>query len=100
MSTFLTLGSLILGVISWIPPAIAIKKYNRHSQKHRSFCILSFSFCLVSMYLQFFEINRLVQIQDWSSLMDITGTLRWIAVILAVITILLNTAVYLLYKEK
>lgn len=100
MSTFLNLGSLIFGVISWIPPVIAIKQYNRNSQKHRTFCILSFSFCLASMYLQFFEINHLVQIQDWSSLMDITGTLRWIAVILAVITILLNTAVYLLYKEK
>ncbi|MEA5083001.1 MAG: hypothetical protein VB018_02480 [Lachnospiraceae bacterium] len=101
MSTFLNLGSLILGIISWIPPSIAIKQYsNENSEKHRKFCIISFSSCLASMYLQFFEINRLVQIQDWASLMDITGTLRWIAVMLAVITILLNIAVYLLYKEK
>lgn len=100
MSTFFNLGSIVLGIISWIPPAIAMHKYKSNGEKHRTFCILSFSFCLASMYLQFFEINHLVQIQDWATLMDITATLRWIAVVLAVITILLNTVVYVLYKEN
>ena len=101
MSQFLNLVSLVLGIFSWVTPAIAIKRYNSSNiEKYGKFYIISFSFCLASMYLQFFEINHLVQIQDWSSLMDITGTLRWVVLILAFITILLNTSVYLLYKEK
>ena len=77
MSTFLNLGSLFFGILSWIPPAIAIKQYkSKNNVQHRMFCIVSFSSCLVSMYLQFFEINNLVQNQEWSSLMNITRTLR------------------------
>ena len=101
MSTFLNLVSLILGIISWVAPAIAIKKYNSSkSENYRKFYIISFSSCLASLSIHFFEINRLVQIQDWSSLMDITGTLKWLALILSAITILLNTVVYLLYKKN
>ncbi|MDD3571313.1 MAG: hypothetical protein PHY44_09460 [Lachnospiraceae bacterium] len=101
MSTFLSLVSLILGIISWVAPSIAIMRYNsNNSEKYGKLSIISFSSCLASLNLQFLEFNHQVQLQNWSSLMDITGTLKWIAVILSVITILLNTAVYLLYKEK
>jgi hypothetical protein len=48
-----------------------------------------------------FEINHRVQIQDWSAIMDTIGTLIWVAVILAVITLILNImALGICYKKE
>lgn len=101
MSTFLSAASLILGGLSWIAPILAVAKYSNtphknHSQVH----LISFGFCLGALCIQFFDIHHQLLLQNWSSLMDTMGTLRWIAAILSIITILLNIAVFLLCREK
>ncbi|NLL18414.1 MAG: hypothetical protein GX262_05250 [Clostridia bacterium] len=91
MSGFLNLGSLLLGLIAWVVPVLSIKLSGKYVMKNcYLFIIVSFSACIASLCLQLFEINHRVQIQDWSALMDTTGTLIWVAVILAAITLLLN----------
>ena len=48
MSIFFNLGSLILGILSWIMPIIALKNYkNGHSIAN--YTILSFSSCAVAL---------------------------------------------------
>ncbi|OIQ58354.1 hypothetical protein MOTE_20170 [Moorella thermoacetica] len=90
-TSFLNLGSLLLGLIAWIVPILAIKHPGKYAVKNCfRFIIVSFSACVASLCLQLFEINHRVQIQDWSALMDTIGTLIWVAVILAVITLILN----------
>src|SRR5690625_623605 len=83
----LNLGSLLLGITAWVVPFLAMKHPPKQSF---NFIIFSFSACIAALCLQLFEINNRVQIEDWSSLMDTIGTLIWVAVILAVITIILN----------
>lgn len=97
ISVSLSLGSLLLGLIAWIVPFLAMKHPEKNVGKH---IIVSFSACVASLCLQLFEINHRVQIQDWSALMDTIGTLKWVAVILAVITIILNIMALVICSEK
>jgi uncharacterized membrane protein len=91
ITIFLNLGSLLLGLVAWIVPILAMKHPNKNAvKKCFRFSIVSFSACIASLCFQLFEINHRVQIQDWSAIMDTIGTLIWTAVILAVITLTLN----------
>ncbi|QSQ09691.1 hypothetical protein H0A61_02070 [Koleobacter methoxysyntrophicus] len=101
ITIFLNLGSLLLGLIAWIVPILAIKHTGKDSVKNCfRFSIISFSACITSLCLQLFEINHRVQIQDWSALMDTIGTLIWVAVILVVITLILNILVLSICCKK
>lgn len=100
ISTLLSLGSLLLGLIAWIVPFLVMKKPGKDAVKNFSFIIVSFSACVAALCLQLFEINHRVQIQDWSALMDTMGTLLWVAVILAVVTFILNIMVLVICSEK
>ncbi|HLR69701.1 MAG TPA: hypothetical protein VK105_21645 [Virgibacillus sp.] len=93
----LNLGSLLLGIIAWVVPFLAMK---HPSKKCFNFIIFSFSACIASLCLQLFEINNRVQLEDWSALMDTIGTLIWVAVILAVITIILNIIAVVICTQK
>ncbi len=100
ISTLLSLGSLILGLVAWTVPFFAMKNPKKDAVKICSFIIVSFSACIASLCLQLYEINHRVQIQDWSALMDTMGTLIWVAVILSVITFILNIMVLVICHEK
>jgi cytochrome c oxidase subunit 4 len=101
MSGFLNLGSLLLGLTAWIVPILAIKHSGKHAVNNCfNFIIVSFSACVASLCLQLFEINHRVQIKDWSALMDTIGTLVWVALILAVITLILNIIALDIYCKK
>ncbi len=89
MSAFLNLGSLVLGLISWIIPIVAISQYQKRKNVF-SFSIISFSACALSLVLQIFEIKHRVHVEDWSALMDTIDVLSWVVVVLVVITIVLN----------
>lgn len=90
-SGLLNLGSLLLGLIAWIIPIFAAMRSAKYGvKKCYNSIIVSFGACVASLCLQFFEINHRVKIEDWSAIMDTIGTLKWVAVILAVITIMLN----------
>lgn len=88
MISFLMLGSLILGLIAWILPFVEIKRLKNMNWTVRS--ILSISACAISMCFQIIYNNYLVQLGDWSALMDTTGTSTFLSIVLLVVTIILN----------
>lgn len=101
MSSLLNLGSMLLGLTAWIVPFLAMKQYEKDGVKTFRCIVISFSACIAALCLQFFEINHRVQIQDWSAIMDTIGALKWVALILAVITIILNIMVLgICHEEK
>ena len=75
----------------WIIPILSIKCSEEYGNKKCcNSIVFSFGACVASLCLQFFEINHRVEIEDWSAIMDTIGTLKWVAVVLAVITLALN----------
>lgn len=100
ISTILSLGSLLLGLIAWIVPFLAMKQPRKNPFKNYFFVIVSFSACIGALCLQLFEINNRVQTKDWSALMDTMGTLIWVTVIFAAITFILNIMVFVIGNEK
>jgi hypothetical protein len=85
------LGSLVFGVLALILPFIAIARHNKGNlQNYYLFTMGSFGSCLIALCLQFADIHRQINVGDWTALIDTIATLHWVAIILALITLLLN----------
>lgn len=98
---WLNVGSLILGLIAWILPIININNYKKRDKKNRTYLsILSMSACIISLWFQIIYNYHLVEIGDWSALMDTTGALVRVSGILVIITIILNIINMFLYKNR
>lgn len=89
MSAVLNLGSLILGLISWVVPIMRIGlKTKKNITSHCS--IISFSSCATSLLLQIFEIKNRVNLEDWTAIMDTIDTVALESVVLVAVTVILN----------
>ncbi|WP_111927824.1 hypothetical protein [Clostridium tertium] len=101
MIILLNPASLLLGLIAWILPIISLMQYKEN--KNKSWIILSIisiSSCVISLFLQIIYNNHLVQINDWSALMDTTDALVLVSAVLIVVTIILNTVTTFIYYKK
>lgn len=101
MIILLNPASLLLGLIAWILPIISLMQYKEN--KNKSWIILSIisiSSCVISLFLQSIYNNHLVQINDWSALMDTTDALVFVSAVLIVVTIILNTVTTFIYYKK
>ncbi|MFB4166921.1 hypothetical protein [Virgibacillus sp. JSM 102003] len=101
MIGWLNVGSLALGLIAWILPAINLMQYKNHD--HRNWVVLSvmsISACAISLSFQVFYTNHLVKIEDWSALMDTTGAVAFVSAVLVIVTIILNAITLILYRGK
>lgn len=87
MVSFLMLGSLILGLVSWILPILNITKNNKN---WTTYSIISMGSCSIALVFQILYSNYVVKIEDISALMDTSGTSAALSVILLVITLILN----------
>lgn len=87
MVSFLMIGSLILGLVSWILPTLNIIKHNKN---WTVYSIISLSSCGIALVFQILYSNLMVKIEDLSALMDTSNTSALLSVILLVITIILN----------
>ena len=87
MVSFLMLGSLVLGLISWILPVLSITKYNKN---WATYSIISMSSCSIALAFQILYSNHMVRIGDLAALMDTSGTSAVLSVILLIISIILN----------
>lgn len=95
MSPWFNLGSLLLGLTAWgLGLAAWAMSLLRLGGRGRSWgevlSLGSFSACAAALCLQFFEICRRVELHDFSALMDTSEALAKVAVVLVVITLLLN----------
>lgn len=70
MIAWLNLGSLVLGLIAWILPAINISRYERRSKYWITLSIVSLSACSISLFLQICSFYERVKAEDWSALME------------------------------
>ena len=99
MSIFFNLGSLLLGILSWIMPIIALKNY-KNGHNIANYTILSFSSCAAALIFQLLEIKNTVILEDWSAIMDTIGVISFVSIILVLVTASLNIIVNHLCKNK
>lgn len=88
---WLNVGSLILGCIALGLPIIIFifHKKVRFIIKSMS-SMFSMSCCASSLCMQIFYANHLVNIGDWTALMDTSRAISLISLILLIVTIILN----------
>ena len=101
MASWLNVGSLVLGLIAWIPPVVSLMRYKQGGKRNWvTFSVISVSACAISLYFQIVYNHHLVTINDWSALMDTTGALVKVGAVLLVITIVLNVAMLIVYRDR
>ena len=101
MYGWLNLGSLVLGLIAWILPIVILKRYKLNDHRNWStFSIMSLSACAISLIFQIFYTYHLVEIEDWSALMDTTRGVAVAGSVLLIVTILLNGITLILYRDR
>jgi hypothetical protein len=101
MIGLLNVGSLIFGLIAWILPVVNLAQRTKQGdQKWGLLSVISISACAIALNLQFYYINYLVNIEDWSALMDITGAQSFVASVLVTVTILLNAITLIVYRLR
>ena len=87
----LNLASVALGLVGW---AIPIVQIGCIAKKKRGFGrythILSMGACCLAIWFQICYDEHLVNIEDWSALMDTVAAVRLVSVFLLVITLLIN----------
>lgn len=101
MISLLNPASLILGLIAWILPIINITKHKNQNHKNwATLSIMSMAACSLSLCFQIIYNNHLVNINDWTALMDITGSLVFVSLVLVIVTIILNVITLFMYRER
>jgi len=93
-------GSLILGLIAWILPVVNLAKYNK--AKHKNWIVLLFvsmSACTISVLFQIVYQKHLVQIEDWSAIMDTIWGVLFVSTALIIGTVTLNLITIIKYRR-
>ena len=83
---FYNIGSITLGLAAWIIAFVAICTGNRKSTCQVS----SFICCCTSLLLQFYEIRRLMRMDDWIAVDDTINAICLAAGVLISVTVTLN----------
>lgn len=87
----LNLGSIVLGLIGWAVPVVQLKRLAEGRKGLGQYThILSMGACGLAIWLQICYDEHLVDIEDWSALMDTIGAVRMISAFLLVTTLLIN----------
>lgn len=97
MYGWLNVGSLVLGLIAWILPVVALMRMSKHWV---AFSIMSLSACSISVCFQIYYNYHLVQIKDWAALMDTMRAVVIAATVLLVVTLLLNVVTLVVYRGR
>ncbi len=101
MITLLNPASLLLGLIAWILPIVNIINHKKLNNKNwATLSMISMSACAVSIYFQILYNNHLVNINDWTAIMDTIGSSVFLSSALLVVTIILNIITLLMYRNK
>jgi hypothetical protein len=95
------LGSLVLGLIAWILPVVNLLLHKKQKQRNWAVLpIMSISACAISLCFQIFYTKHLVEIEDWTALMDTAGTMAFVAAVLVIVSIILNTITIIYIVSK
>lgn len=97
MAGLLNVASLVLGLIAWSLPVVSLLRTTNH---WAALSIMSLTACSVSLFCQIAYNYHLVQIADWAALMDTMGAVVTAAMILLIVTLLLNVSTLIVYSRK
>ena len=101
MIALLNPASFILGLVAWTLPVISLIRNKKNLSHHTViFSTLSLSSCAISLYFQLLYTNHLVNISDWTAMMDTMGATLFAASVLLIITIILNLLLMLTSHKK
>ena len=97
---FLNLGSLVLGLVSWIAPFMGRKKLKGDAFIPYRNMFIILSAVIISLLFQIMYQNHLVNIGDWSAVDDTMNAVKNVATFLAVTTIAINVLVFFSHKKE
>ena len=100
MIGLLNLGSLVLGLIAWILPAITIARYEKRPKNWVISSVVSLSACSISLFFQIYSFYERVMGEDWGALMDTVSVIASVPAILLIGTILLNGITLYMYHIR
>ena len=98
----LNLLSLVLGLAAWVLPLVRLTRLKRTTSLHRLHrtCFVSFSCCALALVFQLYYQLHLVDIQDWSAMMDTTRAVCMAAAVLLAGTVLVNLPLLLFSLDE
>jgi len=90
MYGLLNIGSLFFGLVAWIIPVVFLitKKFSKNNSLVGIF--VSLICVIISMLMQMIYTKFLVDINDWSAVMDTQGSLIFASSVLLIVAIALN----------
>ena len=77
---WMNLGSLLLGLTAWGIPAVYFSRRKPGGDRAGLACLLSMAACA----------GALLELQDWSALMDTSGVVAWVSALLLAVTLILD----------
>lgn len=89
------LGSILFGLLAWLLPLCALAGTKKPPLVRAGLTNVSFACCALALCLQIMEVRRLVDLSDWSSLMDTQNAVVFVSTVLLVVTAALNALVWL-----
>lgn len=100
MVGLLNIGSIIFGLIAWVLPVMSLMRVEKDRQQWVMFSLLSVISCSIALCFQILYHNHLVNIEDWSAMLDITPFITFASCVLLVVTIILNLVTYIVYRKR
>jgi len=101
MIVSLNVGSLVIGLIAWLLPVVGLMQSKQNDFKIWGvLSSLSLSACAISLIFQMYYQYHLVNIEDWSALMDTTGAVIFAATVLLSVTVILNILTLIVFRKR
>ncbi|MDQ0185772.1 hypothetical protein ACFOST_13900 [Cytobacillus kochii] len=96
---WLNIGSLVLGMVAWILPLLNLSREQENTKRWTTYSFLSFICCSTAILFQLMVQKFLIEIEDFSALMDITSSVVLASSVLLIVTILLNVLAWVKYTK-
>lgn len=94
------IASLLLGIIAWTLPIYNLLKLNKAANKNWVVLLfISMSACVISVLFQIIYQNHLVEIEDWSAIMDTIWGVLFVSTLLITVTLILNLLTIMSYRK-
>lgn len=100
MDGWLNVMSLVLGLVAWILPVVNLMCYKKRNNNWVMLSLLSVSACAIALYGQIAYHNHLVEIEDWSALLDTSEATVLVSKVLLVVTLILNALTLFVYRGR
>lgn len=93
---WLNIGSVLFGLIALVIPIITLMRQDNYVSNNLGVLSgISISSCAISLCMQIFYTNHLVNIEDFTAMMDTLDTVSNVSAVLLIATIVLNIITYI-----